>query len=91
MIIQRVIVGHNLKIADEDKDNLHLRHLHMLHLAPRKDRRKKKNCRQPTLEEWAEVERKILILEKYMTPNLLTYVEINHLSGKILERVSLSS
>jgi hypothetical protein len=89
MIMQRVIVGHNLKLADEDKDHLYLGHLHMLHLAPRKNRRNKKNCRPPTVEEWAEVERKIIILEKYLTPNLLTYVEINHLSGKILEKVAL--
>jgi hypothetical protein len=88
-IMQRVIVGHNLKLADEDKDHLYLGHLHMLHLAPRKDRRNKKNCRAPTLEEWATLERKIVILEKYLSPTLLTYVEINHLSGKILEKVAL--
>lgn len=89
MIMQRVIVGQNLKLFDEDKDQLYLGHLHMLHLASRKDRRSKSNCRAPTLEEWMEVERKIISLEKYLSPNLLTYVEINHLSGKILEKVAL--
>lgn len=88
-IMQRVIVGQRLELLDEDKDQLYLKHLHLLHLAPRKDRRSKNNCRAPTLEEWIEVERKIIALEKYLTPPLRTYVEINHLSGKILEKVAL--
>ena len=89
MIIQRTIVGAKLKLVDEDKDQLYLGHLHMLHLASRRDRRSKKNCRAPTLKEWVEIESKIIALEKYLTPTLLTYVEINHLSGKILEKVAL--
>jgi hypothetical protein len=89
MIMQRVIVGQKLELADKDKDEIYLGHLHSLHLAPGKDRRSKKNCRAPKLEEWIEVERKIITLEKYLTPPLLTYVEINHLSGKILEKVAL--
>ncbi len=88
-IMQRVIVGKKLELLDEDKDQLYLRHLHLLYLAPRKDLRRKNNCRAPTLQEWMEVEQKIIILEKYLTPPLLTYVEINHLSGKILEKVAL--
>lgn len=88
-IMQRVIVGQRLEVLDKDKDEIHLGHLHRLYLAPRKDRRSKNNCRAPTLEEWIEVERKIIALEKYLTPPLLTYVEINHLSGKILEKVAL--
>ena len=35
MLMQRVIVGQNLRLFDEDKDQLHLGHLHMLHLASR--------------------------------------------------------
>jgi hypothetical protein len=88
-IMQRVIVGQRLELLNDDKDQLYLGHLHLLHLAPRKDRQRQTNCRAPTLEEWQEVERKIITLEKYLTPHLLTYVEINHLSGKILEKVAL--
>jgi len=88
-IMQRVIVGQKLDLNDQDKNQLYLEHLHLLYLAPRKDRRRQDNCRGPTLEEWKEVERKIIALQKYLTPNLLTYVEINHLSGKILEKLAL--
>jgi hypothetical protein len=88
-IMQRVIVGAKLKLLDEDQDQLYLGHLHMLHLAPHRDRKNKKNCRAPTIQEWVEVESKIIALEKYLSPTLLTYVEINHLSGKILEKVAL--
>ena len=63
-IMQRVIVGQRIELLDEDKDQLYLRHLHLLHLAPRKDLRRQSNCRAPTLQEWIEVEHKIIALEK---------------------------
>jgi hypothetical protein len=88
-IIQRTITAHKLALSSEDEEALYLGRLHMLHLARRKDRRSDNNCRPPHLEEWIEVERKIIALEKYLTPHLLQYVEINHLSGKILEKVAL--
>ena len=89
LIIQRVIVGRRIEIPDKDKEMLHLGHLQMLYLASRKNIRLQTNCRSPTLQEWLEVESKIIALEKYLTPALFTYVEINHLSGKILEKVGL--
>jgi hypothetical protein len=88
-IIQRVIVSQKLELCDKDKDLLYLGHLHLLHLAPRRNRQSKRDCRAPTLQEWIEVERRIITLEKYLSGGLLTYVEINHLSGKILEKLAL--
>jgi hypothetical protein len=93
MIMQQVIVsqGDRLAILGDDKDQIYLGRLSMLYLAPAWDRWRKTNCRTPSLDEWSEVERKIITLEQHLTSTLLRRVSIKHLSGKILEKVAFGS